>query len=657
MTAGFGIYNMLEKSALKEKAEVLLRANQLAAAKDVYDKICRMDDRDADAWFRLGGIHGRLGDNELAIQCCQKAVALDPGHAEAYLNLGVAQHARGNKEEAKRSLESALKLKPGLAVAYYHLGQISRAEGNFDVAEACYQQASRLNSGFAEAHYHHGALLEIQSRTEEAVAAYRRALDASPDYPEAWSRALRALPVVYDTDDQINEYRRRYTEGIEQLAGRYSLDRADDRARAFRVLFTSTNFYLQYQGRDDRDLQARYGEFVHRVMRANFPHWAEPRPAPRADKGGRIRVGYASAFLCNHNGAVWMLGWLRHRDRRRFEVFGYHTGSKTDAKTEEFRKLCDHFHYIPANLEGACRRIAADDLHILVYPELGMDAQTQLMAGLRLAPVQCVGWGHPVTSGLPTMDYWISSDLMEPEDGQAHYTEKLIRLPNLAHCYSREQRDRLHSRPPARTREYFKLRDNRTIYLCTQSLYKYLPEHDRLLPEIARRESRALFVFVAIASVHVVRRFIARLDRAFGRAGLKAEEYCVMLPRLTPDDYVALNQIADVFLDNPSWSGNNTTLTAVDCDLPIVTVPTRFMRGRHSCAILKMLGVTDTIARDEQEYVDIAARLGGDRGWRRDVMQRIARQSDLIYEDVTCVKALEDFYQEAVGARLDSSEG
>ena len=79
--------------------------------------------------------------------------------------------------------------------------------------------------------------------------------------------------------------------------------------------------------------------------------------------------------------------------------------------------------------------------------------------------------------------------------------------------------------------------------------------------------------------------------------------YCQGGRRVQAFEY--LNQLVDVFLDNPPWSGNNTGLAAVDAHLPIVCYPTEFMRGRHSYAILKMLGVTETIADSEQEYIEI----------------------------------------------------
>jgi predicted O-linked N-acetylglucosamine transferase (SPINDLY family) len=387
-------------------------------------------------------------------------------------------------------------------------------------------------------------------------------------------------------------------------------------------------------------------------MGAMYPKWAKAIPRRTLARGARLRVGYVSPFLRNHNGAAWLRGWLRHHDRKRLEIFCYHTGAKTDVYTQEFQRLSDHFTHLPGNLEKVCARIHADRLDVLVHPELGMDGYAMAMAGLRLAPVQCVGWGHPITSGLPTMDYWLSSDLMEPENGAAHYTEQLVRLPNMAHVYSRTQRDMILATKPPKTRTDLGLPEGVTLFLATQSLFKYLPEHDWLLPAIARAVPGARIVFVGISSVEVVRRFMVRLDRAFVAEGMNAAEHCIMLPRQSPDDYVTLNRLADVFLDNPSWSGNNTCLTALDCDLPIVTCPTAFMRGRHSYGNLKMLGLTETIARNLDDYVAIAARLGNDREFRETMRARIRERADGLYEDVSVVKALDAFYETVTRGNL-----
>lgn len=110
---------------------------------------------------------------------------------------------------------------------------------------------------------------------------------------------------------------------------------------------------------------------------------------------------------------------------------------------------------------------------------------------------------------------------------------------------------------------------------------------------------------------------MARIEIAFNRYDMKAQDYCIMLNRQSPEDYLILNKLVDVFLDNPPWSGNNTSMAAIDAHLPIVSYPTEFMRGRHSYAILSMLGLQETIAKSPEEYIEIAAKLGNDKVYRK----------------------------------------
>jgi len=121
-----------------------------------------------------------------------------------------------------------------------------------------------------------------------------------------------------------------------------------------------------------------------------------------------------------------------------------------------------------------------------------------------------------------------------------------------------------------------------------------------------------------------------------------------MLPRLTPNQYAALNRQAAIYLDSIGWSGGNTTLEAVAAERPIVTLPGRFMRGRHSAAILTMMGVSETIACDREDYVAIAARLGLDPKWRREVAAKVAARKDRVLNDPVALHGLEDFIERTV---------
>ena len=201
------------------------------------------------------------------------------------------------------------------------------------------------------------------------------------------------------------------------------------------------------------------------------------------------------------------------------------------------------------------------------------------------------------------------------------------------------------------TRRDFGLRDDAIVYLCCQSLHKYLPVYDDLIAAIAERVSHAQFVFLVpnpIAGDELRR----RLHDSFRARQLDADRHCVLLPPQSPIGYWALNSLADVFLDSTEWSGCNSTLEAIASRLPVVTMPGRFMRGRHSSAILTQLGVTDTIASGASEFVAIAVRLAQDDDWRRDILARMSARSSAVFGDTRSVEALEDWVLRAVGAEL-----
>jgi predicted O-linked N-acetylglucosamine transferase (SPINDLY family) len=120
-----------------------------------------------------------------------------------------------------------------------------------------------------------------------------------------------------------------------------------------------------------------------------------------------------------------------------------------------------------------------------------MDPPTMQMAGLRLAPIQCVAWGHPVTTGLPSIDYFLSSELMERENPQEHYSGKLILLPNIGVTYPKP-----YIPPIVKSRSDYSLSNNDVIYLCCQAPFKYLPQYDFILAETAHRIPQAKFVFL-----------------------------------------------------------------------------------------------------------------------------------------------------------------
>src|SRR5262249_50844727 len=152
-------------------------------------------------------------------------------------------------------------------------------------------------------------------------------------------------------------------------------------------------------------------------------------------------------------------------------------GDQQDAETKILASFCDRFVQGPLTIERWREAILGDAPHVLIYPEVGMDPVAVLLAAQRLAPTQCNSWGHPETSGFPTIDYFLSIDLMAPPDVQEYYRGELVRLPILS-AYL----DPL--APPAISldRSELGLRETAVVYWCGQSLYKYLPQFDQVFP-------------------------------------------------------------------------------------------------------------------------------------------------------------------------------
>ncbi|MGB3639956.1 MAG: glycosyltransferase, partial [Rivularia sp. (in: cyanobacteria)] len=541
-------------------------------------------------------------------------------------------------EEAIVQYQKLIAIPPVKPINYWYLSE-------------CYQKLNLRNESFnvlREGIKHHpkdGNLhftliinLRRSGRTSEAIDSAQIAANLLPeDYTFKLLKYL-TVPTIYNNKEEIDFYRSRYAEGLQNLIEETSLKTEEEKKNALAGIGRLTNFYLSYQAQNDVDLQRKYGKLVHEIMTANYPQWVKPLSIANLPKNnGKIRIGYVSHYLHSYSGTLWLTGWLRQHNHDNFEIYCYYTGNEPDAVTQEFQKYSDIFHHIPHNLAAACQQIINDELHILVYPEIGMNPPTMQMAGLRLAPVQCTAWGHPVTTGLPTIDYFLSSELMEAENAQEHYSEKLIRLPNIGVSYPQP-----YIPPVSKNRSDYQLPEDAVIYLCCQAPFKYLPQYDFIIPEIALQVPSAKFLFLRGELLQ------KRLKRAFDAVNLDYQNYCLFLTIPERFDYLTINLLSDVYLDTFTWSGGNTSLEAIACNLPIVTCTGEFMRGRHTDSFLKMLGVTDTIAADEAEYIEIAVKLGTNPNLRTQTSRRMSENCDRLYDDKACVVGLEEFYKQVV---------
>ena len=405
------------------------------------------------------------------------------------------------------------------------------------------------------------------------------------------------------------------------------------------------NFYLSYQVDDEADLR-RLARFTARVIRAELPQYSGPLAAPVADTGERrIRIAYAAGAVRFNTIVGYFINWFRFADRERFELHLFPLEESRDALTGYIEQHFDVCHPHSTRREQAAERIAAAGIDILVYLEVGMGRLGHALSSLRLAPVQCLAAGHPITSGMDSIDYFLSPDSMEPEDAQAHYSERLQRLPGVGICMP-VRRDAT----PGKTRADFGLEERHVVFTSPQSLWKYRPGDEHAFARVAAGVDNAIVLFVEEGMPARTRTFARRLRAACDAAGVDFDARMRIMPRQKYADYLALLSLCDVFLDSFHWSGGVTTFDALALGVPVVTLPGTRMRGRQSYGMLKELGIEETIATDVDDYVGIARRLGNDAAWRRDLSRRILANHARLFDDQRSIQALEAFYLRCVGA-------
>jgi len=613
----------------------------------------------ADALHGLGLVCFSRDDVAAALPLLQAAHTLQPSGRTAF-NLALALGRAGQGKEAEALLWWAVEQHPDYMPSWFRLAE--RLTDRGDPSEAVgvlarfADRATRAGDSAAltaaiermdaidadsPALLRLGNLLRMAGRNDLSRTVLDIRLRAVPrDVGAALSRALCHLTTVNESEADIEASRARYAAALDAVADTAAAATAEELRAGAAALGLANPFLLPYHGRNDRDLQRRYGRIAGRMVSADPWPAAPVPPAPRA--GERIRVGFASAWMHLHSVAKTFAGWIEHLDRSRFAVYGYQFSDARDAISDRIEAGCDGFVRGIGDVPAWRERILAHAPHVLVYLDVGMEQTAPRLAARRLAPVQCVTWGHPETTGLETMDYFLSSELMEPPDGDDHYSEKLVRLPGLSICY-----EPLPSAGGLLDRAALGLRDDAVVYLSCQSLFKYRPAYDDVFPRIAERVPNARFLFLAQSGMAGDAAFRGRLHDAFARRGLDWQRFCVLTPPVEPAAFPSLLRCADVFLDSIGWSGCNTTLEAITCDLPVVTMPSGTMRGNHSAAILTAMGLRDWVAGSVEVYVDLAARLAR-ADERAGLAALIRARRDRLFRDMRPIRALETFLHDAV---------
>ena len=604
----------------------------------------------------LGACLTKAGELREAAQMFEAAIRVDPGSAEGWENLSIAANAIGQHERAGECADRAMALKPQSPGALHALGVAKFGQGRLSEAIESYRQVATLPSPSADLLFAFGNALLANGLNEEAIEQLQRAVTLDGTNLSArWAIAIAHLKPVYTSEFDLVESRRKFAAAMEDVAAWYQ--RATDIDDPFRAVGVCQPFYLAYQPFNNRNLLASYGALCSSWMQTlstESPHLRvgiDPVPVIAA-QDRKLRIGIVAAHIHEHS--VWNAitrGWVHQLDRAKADLFLFKLNPTSDDETEDARRKVASFDDQPTTLPEWVETIRSRDLDVIIYPEIGMDPLTVQLASLRLAPVQAASWGHPETSGLPTIDMYLSADAFEPDGAQDNYTEKLVKLPNLG-VYVEPLAPTI-SKPGLPS---LNLPEDEPLILCPGSPFKYTPAFDEVWVQIAaslkkrflRSSSGGRLVFFRSRSESLDRMLETRLRAAFEKGGVEFDARVSIIPTLERSRFFGLMRRSAIMLDTLGFSGFNTALQAIECDLPVLAFEGEFMRGRLASGIMRRIGLPELVAVSKDEFVQKAISLAADTGRRKKLRSAIIARRATLFCDMAPIRALERHFFDAL---------
>lgn len=660
--------NPRDVNALRGLGLVLYSSLALEEARDALDRCVEIDPKQPQAWLTLGLIQQRSEDLAGAEASFKKALELQPGYAEAMNNLGTVYLEQRQFGIARALFMEAIKRKPSLVDAYRSLAKLLREMGSDLEALIILKRGVRLEPANANAWNEIGGIYRDLSDTPRSIDAYKKAIEVDPKHVDSMGN----LSCVFANDGQYREAQQlcgdllkidptmmgvrvrkaliipAIMESHESVArSREELHVALDNVRNYTGKIEdplgqvgSTNFYLAYHGYNDRELQKKTADIfreVTPVLTHEAPHIGRRR------REGKIRLGICSRHLSFHTIGILWADLFARLDRNTFEISLFHTQPLSHRIPQSLIQRVDHEFRLPLKLRAARDIIQGQELDILYYPDLGMEPLTYFLAFNRLAPVQCTTWGHPLTTGISTVDYFVSSKELELPHAQEHYTEELVKLETLNTFYLRPQaRENI-------TRESLGVRDDSTLYMCPQTLFKFHPDFDKIIYGVLDGDPNGELVLLEGTCAHHSTLIKERLRQNVP----SVMDRIRFIPRLSHEGFLGLIKMADVMLDPIHFGGGSTTIQALSFGTPVVTLPSEFLRARISYACYRHIGVESLIAKDIDDYCRIAIELGRDKEFRLATRNDLYEKSEVLYSNekvvTECEKFLLDVFQKRGG--------
>ena len=588
------------------------------------------------AYCNLGGL---LKDQEKLIEAefhLKKAIEIKPDLAEALYNLGILYNSLGKLAEAELYLRKSIKFKPKSKKANYNLAGIYRARGKLKEAEILTKKIINMFPNYTDSYCFLGLLLKDLGREKESNIYFSKALQKKPNSIYLYINSNLVFSPIMMDNLQIDNERKNYLENIINLKKNKNLYLNENE------VFATDMFYLAYQNRlDDKNILEELSETISKAKGVLFNNFSREEYLLSSSKREKLKLGICSEFLReDHTIGKLYINLLLDLLKTDLEISIYIP--PTTAKTsglEIIRKSFKRVINLPTSTYKASQLILSDELDILFYPDIGMSCYTYILALSRLAIVQVTSLGHPNTTGIKNIDYFISNNIF-PHKPSSSYSEKLVKLSRLPFNY-----------PIPKINES-NLTKNRIINLqdkfrigLTQSLFKLHPDYDEILESILLEIENANLILINDSLDKSTKALKKRWEKR-NKILLKKS---IFLDRMSSDNFINLTKNCHIMLDPFYFGSGNTFYEAMAFGIPFITYPFN-QRGSLVASGYKQMQVKQPpIANSPEEYINWCKKYASDQSLLRNTKNELRyKATNYLFNDNEIYKEYYAFFCEAI---------
>ena len=401
-------------------------------------------------------------------------------------------------------------------------------------------------------------------------------------------------------------------------------------------------FNLSYSNFNNLNIMKKTSDFFRTAIPViNFKTEKNNIANKNNDKIKRIRIGLISTFFTDHTIGKLYRGLIRGMDKKKFELIIFHFKNTKNGKIkDEIDNCSDKIVVLNGRIGEQQKQIENELLDVIFYPDIGMTSSTYFLAYARLAPTQIMGFGHPETSGINTIDYFLSSNLIESENSNVFYNEKLI-------CIDRVLFNFIPPKIPQKElgRSDFSLPKDKNLYCCPQTLFKIHPDFDLALSKIVEKDDNSLIVMIETKHKFYVEKLKNRWIKNFPILNKKV----MFLKNMQLEEFLSLIKISDVLLDPFYFGAGLSFAESMVIGTPTVTMPSKFMRSRVAAGMYKQMKILNPpIAKNVDEYVDLAFELAKNKKNNLKLRNALKDAAKLyLFNDINAVKKFETFLIQA----------